>query len=200
MVKTWQGVANGILYSVQFSEVLDENEARRIAIRQVERPLGRLTAQQQYDALTDALRAEGRLVDSGITDRHSEASFRGFLVKVLEEMDRLRPWPEPPFDRLGLQEWERFADAVPIARLSLNMPDLQGKMRIPFGIPEGYDKSVSLLRLNSGDVIALVSDWWPGSEHTAVLAADNTGDPEEVVSKLIKAVPLDPDLVSLFVE
>ncbi|MEU7585662.1 hypothetical protein AB0A95_05100 [Micromonospora sp. NPDC049230] len=73
----WKGHINGILYGIQFEQVLDDSVVAWVASGVIE---GRYPGDRAatLDALDQALRSEVPLNDA-IETRHSEESIRAFL-------------------------------------------------------------------------------------------------------------------------
>lgn len=88
----WRGVNNGVLYSVQFAQELNDAQVDRIARWLLGQPLWELTQQQEYDALAEALRSDAQLTKL-IPEPHTENAYRDFLRRVLARLDQARPWP-----------------------------------------------------------------------------------------------------------
>ncbi|NGO13989.1 hypothetical protein G5C60_41965 [Streptomyces sp. HC44] len=95
------GVVVAILYCVQFSRELGESEVERIARMMLEQPFYDLTTEEEYASITAAL-AEDSWDRDLSWQPHDESSVRDFLRRLLERLDELRPWREPPFRALGL--------------------------------------------------------------------------------------------------
>jgi hypothetical protein len=190
----WQGVNGGVLYSVQFAEKLDDATVDRIARWLLGQPLWELTQQQEYDALADALRSDAQLTEF-IPDRHTEEAYRDFLRRLLARLDQVRPWPELPFQMLGTSHWENFTGARAAARIGLSVKKIQERLhRIMARLTvEGTEREVLMLRLRSGDEVALVNPWWPGSADTAVLKRGQAISTEQLIAEFINCTGLDAD-------
>jgi|HubBroStandDraft_1064217.scaffolds.fasta_scaffold29208_4 hypothetical protein len=84
---SWRGLVNGILYMVIFSSGLDDIEADRVARYIGERPFGGMTAGQQRELLSAAVRAPRLAWDiDGALGGRGEDEVRGFLRKVAERL------------------------------------------------------------------------------------------------------------------
>jgi hypothetical protein len=196
-VAEWQGVNDGVLYCVQFARELDGAEVDRIAHWLLGQPLWDLTQQQEYDALADALRSDAQLTKF-IPEPHTEEAYRDFLRRVLARLDEARPWPELPFQELSISHWGNFAEARAAARITLSLKTVQERLhkfmaRLTI---EGIDREVLMLRLRSGDEVALVTPWWPGSTDTVVLKRANAGSAERLVAEFIKHTGFAADEVT----
>lgn len=193
-LEEWRPVVNGVLYSLQFREQLDNELAAHMAQRLIREPLAGLTAEQQHEALTAA-------VETGIEltrrhPEHPEDEVRRFLVDVLAEMDALRPWPEPPFEQIRLYRWADYSDEpVLIARLRISSAKTEHLVGVVLGNLSDIAKDGAFLRLKSGTVIALVARWWPDSNNVAVLTQGPCENPAAVVQELIESTELDTNRV-----
>jgi hypothetical protein len=83
-------------------------------------------------------------------------------------MDELRPWPTAPYVRLPLGDWPRFADARAIATVPVRMGDAEQKLLVSaHRLPGGGEPSVLMLRLGTGEEVALVGN--PGIKPVTLL-------------------------------
>ena len=190
----WHCVNGGVLYSVQFARELDGATVDRIARWLLSQPPWALTQQQEYDALADALRSDAQLTEF-IPEPHTEEAYRDFLRRLLARLDETRPWPELPFQVLDTPHWENFAGARAAARIGLSVKKLQERLhRIMVKLTiNGSDRNVLMLRLRSGDEVALVTPWWPGSTDTAVLKRGHASSAEQLIAEFINCTGLDAD-------
>jgi len=190
MAETWRSASNAVLYSVQFKRELDDAVVDRIARAVLKEPLWHLTPQQEYEALAEALQSDAQLTEL-IPDKHSEDAYRAFLRRLLARLDEARPWPELPFQELSTSRWESFASARPIGRISLGSMNMQERLHRGLAKIDDTDRQILMLRLRSGDEIALVTPWWPGSSDTALLQADAARSPEQVIAEFMNCTGLD---------
>ena len=189
--ESWRGAVNGVLYGVQFQETLTSDLASSVAPRLIKKPLAGLTAEQQLAALSTAADSGSDLTKL-IPEAHSEADFRAFLWLVIDQMETLRPWPEPPYTELNTTQWSDFTDPVLIARFPKSTPKAEGKLGTIFWRLEDIGKRAAVLQLKSGTVIALVARWWPES-NTLALLTQGQQDPEAVITELIESTNLTTD-------
>jgi hypothetical protein len=190
----WRGLVNAVLYTVQFDRALDDETVDRVARLLLENPLLGLTPEQEYAALAEALRS-GEPLTGDIPQPHSEEAVRDFLARLLNRLDTLRPWPEPPFRPLPISEWERFGGARPIARVHVWYIQAQERLRNGFDqVDTGRD--VLLLRLSSGAEVALVTPWWMGSDDLVLLQNSPDCSPEQVISEFMEATGFGGDEVT----
>lgn len=115
------GVVVAILYGLQFSRELSEQEAERIARMILEQQFSGLTTEEVYASVETAL-AEDSWERDLSWQPHDEPSVRDFLRRLLKRLDVLRPWQEPPFRALGLGRWEEFKRGTLLAHLRLDSP------------------------------------------------------------------------------
>jgi hypothetical protein len=195
-VAQWRGVNNGVLYSVQFAQDLDAAQVDRIARWLLRQPLWALTQQQEYDALADALRSDAQLTEL-IPDRHTEETYRDFLRRLLARLDEARPWPELPFQMLGVSHWVNFTGARAVARIGLSVKQIQERLHRNMArlTVAGTERRVLMLRLRSGDEVALVTPWWPGRADTVVLQGGHANSAEQVIAEFIHCAGFDADEV-----
>jgi hypothetical protein len=152
----WRPFVNGVLYQVQFEPELDAAVVDRVAQGLVSRPL----FEQPVETAVAALRAA---VDSGdtltamIPVRPGEQAARDFLRRLVDRLDRERPWPEPPFRVLDAAHWEQLRTAPPLARIELDWKDVDDRLHRVFTRVD--DLAVLVLQLGTGDRVAVVDDW-----------------------------------------
>jgi hypothetical protein len=188
---TWQALVNMLVYGVQFQEPTDElavEQARRL----VEKPVGTLTQQEQFDRLAQAVESSTDELRPLCPDTRSEPEIRMYLLKILETMDQLRPWAEPPLRHLDVREWSRFETAHPIGFIALSIFDIQPRIDEVFDAAPDDGRRVCLLSLKSGVEIALVANWWPESSNVAILTHSEQ-PPNEIVDELVAATRLEAE-------
>lgn len=193
MTELWQGTSNTVLYSIQAEPELNDAVVARIARALLEHPLSDLTPEQEYAGLAEALQSGAQLTEF-MPGRHSEEQYRDFLRRLLTRLDALRPWPEPPFRPLDMSHWDSFAGAQPMARLSSDYLNIQERLHRAF--TKTGDQEVLMLRLKSGDEVALVNPWWPESSDTAILHRDPGRNPEQVLAAFLDATPFTSDEIT----
>jgi hypothetical protein len=189
-------LVNGVLYRVQFRRTLDDRTVDWITRAILERPILRQTRDEQYEMLVTALRSSTQLTGHiPLYFPHDEQDVRDFLARVVCRLDALRPWPELPFLRLDVAQWQTFADARPIARIHLRYVKVQERLHAIFdGVEDGHE--VVLLRLKSGAEVALVTPWGGESDDVAVLQRDRRRAPRQVLTEFLSATGFDHDEVT----
>jgi len=178
----------------QFSAALDQVEVRRVSAALLEKPLGNLTPEQEYRALTDALES-GQELDTVVKVKHAPAEVRSFLSKVVAELDAMRPWPLPPVRELPIAQWSNSASVGPIAQIAVGWPAIEARLGKIFKRLENGQGV--LVALRSGSELALI---WPsraGKAATDVfsLGQDRTGS--AIVQELIDATSLTADEIAI---
>lgn len=196
----WRDVVDALLFSVQFERELTDDLADRRAHALIEEPLHGLTPEQGYEAVSEALRSGEQLTGFLPTQiRHTEQDFREFLGRVRGRMDAVRPWPELPFLALDDSRWSEFTGGRAIARIGARLPEVQERLHRIFGSVEGQGRElrVLMLRLKSGDEVALVRPWWPNSQDFAVLQRpDSERSSQDVLAAFLDATGYTPGEVS----
>ncbi|MQA86276.1 MAG: hypothetical protein GEV03_16985 [Streptosporangiales bacterium] len=197
-------VIGTLLYTVKFED-LDDTLVDRRARALIEEPLVDLTAADEYQAIVEALQSSATLTDviklpDPCRDRHSEQGFRDFLSRLLARMDTLRPWPEAPHRPLDGSPWESAKSLWVIGRISMDYVDAQRRLNYVFRAGTQGDRKVHLviLKLRSGDELALVAPWWPDSDHVAVLSRERPWRPRELLAALIDGTRFRSDEVELW--
>lgn len=164
------GVVTAILYCVQFSPELDDGEVERIAAMVLERPFYDLTVEEQY-AGVEAVLAATVWEDDPSWQPHGEAAVRDFLRRLLQRLDALRPWQEPPYRSLALERWEEYRSGRLLAHVRLYAPPqdpLFSRLRPVPG--DEHQLRAALLRLRSGDEVALVAPPLSGAGDAVLMA------------------------------
>lgn len=178
----WRPPVDGLAYAVQFDEELTGELAAHHAQRLLDKPVDPFTQQEQYDALTYAA-AEGNDLGRFAAGGHSEVDLRDFVSKVVDEMDRQRPWTPPPLQPLRLERWSELAGAPPVAALRLSVTDAMQRLRYTFDDDPDEGREICLLGLANGFEIVLVADYWPESGNMAVLT--HAAEPQQVIEYLL---------------
>ncbi|NBE80767.1 hypothetical protein [Micromonospora rubida] len=192
MTADWRGPVDQLLYSVMFDSVLDDAVVARTARTVLD---GRsLTAGPgaYVDAIGAALSSDARLAESFDTP-HDEAAFRDFLGRLRHRLEQLRPWPEPAYVRLPVEQWLTFGAARPVAQLGQSLMAVQDRLAQRFERLPGDDGRYGLLlRLNSGHTVAVVGSYQPGP---VTLLQRGPGDPATVIAAFQAATGLDRSLI-----
>ncbi|MFF3941507.1 hypothetical protein [Streptomyces phaeofaciens] len=190
------GVVMGILYCVQFSRELGDAEVGRIAGMVLEQPLYDLTVEEQYAAVAAAVAADAWDQDLS-WQPHAEPEVRDFLRRVLERLDAARPWREPPMRALGFDRWEQYKRGTLLAHVrlySLSQDRLHARLRTVPGDPDGLRGVV--LRLRSGDEVALVAPPLPDGHDAVLLAVAPHRPAAEVIEAFLTHTEYERERVS----
>jgi hypothetical protein len=176
----WRAANDDILWKSMFvreltDAVVDHGARDLIASRYADK-----SPRFYYDGIEAALRSDEVLTAAHQTP-HSEPVFRDFLRRIRERMDDLRPWPTAPYARLPLDDWPRFADARAVATVPVRMGDAEQKLLVSaHRLPGGGEASVLMLRLGTGQEVALVGT--PGIRPVTLLhrgSVDGDGPGED---------------------
>ncbi|MCL6669164.1 hypothetical protein [Streptomyces panaciradicis] len=164
------GVVTAILYCVQFSPELNDAEVERIADMVLERPFYDLAVEEEYAGI-EAVLAAPDWEDDLSWQPHAEAAVRDFLRRLLQRLDALRPWREPPFRSLESNRWEEYRTGRLLAHVRLYPPPqdpLFSRLRPVPG--DEHELRATLLRLRSGDEVALIAPPSSGTGDAALMA------------------------------
>jgi hypothetical protein len=194
----WQFANQVILYSVLGETSPGEARLARVAKRAVEHPDAYLTTEEIYAGIAEALRSDTQLTESLPGTKPSEQEYRAFLGRLLDRLDTMRPWPEPPFRILDPSRWQDLGQMPLTARIRLDLLLLQQRLHRVFG--HVGNREVLALRLKTGTEVALVAHWWRGSDDIALLQRDPDLPPGQVAEEFRDATGLTPGEVTLLDE
>ncbi|GAA1652979.1 hypothetical protein ACFQY4_21260 [Catellatospora bangladeshensis] len=172
----WHGPVNQLLYCLTLDRQLTDEVVDRVARLAVERGALRLGPQAYHDAATRALAAGADLTE--LPMEHDQQARADFLRRFTARLDELRPWPETGFVKQDAAQWASFARAVPVARLDAPVIDVRNVLRERFDRigAEGEDLYALILRLGTGETVALLGSYAAGQRVT--LLQRDPGDPE----------------------
>jgi hypothetical protein len=163
----WREASDDILWKSMFVRDLTDTVVDHGARDLIASPYADKSAGFYYDGIKAALRSDEVLTAAHRTP-HAEPVFRDFLRRIRDRMDELRPWPTPPYVRLPLDDWPRFADARAVATVPVRMGDAEQKLLVSaHRLPGGGEASVLMLRLGTGEEVALVGN--PGIKPMTLL-------------------------------
>lgn len=196
----WRGVVNGVLYGVLFDRVLDETVVERVVRYLVERPLYDQPVADTVATLRAGLDS-GAPLNGTLEVPHGEQDVRDFLTRVLAGLDRVGPVPEPRYRWLDRWEWDGAETGTPIARINLDWKDISDRLERHFHHDNG--SAVLVLRLVSGDRIAIVDDWripWnpdpPFTPGESLLLYAGPGSPADVLAAFTAASGLSAEEIT----
>lgn len=173
----WRGPVNQVLYCITLDRQLSEEVVDRVAHLAVARGALRLGPQAYHDAASRALAADADLTE--LPMEHDQQARADFLRRFTARLDELRPWPEAGFTKLdAAAQWPSFARAVPVARLDAPVIDVRNVLRERFDRigAEGEDLYALILRLGTGETVALLGSYAAGQRVT--LLQRDPGDAE----------------------
>ncbi|MBU3066502.1 hypothetical protein KO481_33895 [Nocardia sp. NEAU-G5] len=118
---------------------------------------------------------------------HSGTTMLAFLRRVLAELERRRPWPEPALAQADIEDWPSTGSGLPIAWLRLPLPLVEQAVNASFEQVPGPDMPLLVLRLRTGQLVALIGAPGPAPDRFLVLLpdAENQQDPAEVIDHLV---------------
>lgn len=167
-----RGVLNQLLYPIDGAPDLSDATAARLVDNMID---GRLFSASVADfaaAIDHTLRAGALDPETAETSRrYTEPELLEFLRRVTRQLDARLPWPVPRFTKLDVSQWDTFGDAPAIARIDRPTHQITGVVGYPFDhVPAGEAKlPVLILRLHTGDVIALMGSVDPRSTSFTLL-------------------------------
>lgn len=193
----WQAVTMTLLYTAQF-ERLDDALVQRRATALLEEPVADFSPEDEHRAISDALRSDATLTEA-IPEPHGEDEFRDFLQRLLDRMDAMRPWQNPPHRALSTSRWNDYRNARVVGRVRKRYGDIQSKINYIFrSVQDGGRKiRVVVLLLRSGDEVALAAPWWAGAEDVAVLTQGYARTAEDVMAALVDGTQLTSEEIEV---
>ncbi|MFI9504709.1 hypothetical protein [Nocardia sp. NPDC052566] len=116
----------------------------------------------------------------------TEEQILDFLGRLVAELDRRRPWPEPALVPVDPQTWPSIGSSVPIGWVDMAISDLEWAVKAGFADVAEGDNPLLVLRMRGGQLVALVGDEEPNPFRFLVLLpdAENQHDPAEVAAYL----------------
>lgn len=192
---------NTLCYTLQFaSELSDPAILARTADGMINHVGYRDPVEDFYRALTETTR-RGALDQTALEMArvHSEAELLAFFAALIRTLDERRPWPAPLFVKLEADPWPTSGWTQPIARLRIPRYRLEGRVNHIFdAVPPGQP-SVLILRMRSGEVVALVGapTTDPSQPETTeyALLQRYPGNPAEVIAHFCAYSGIDPTTV-----
>ncbi|WP_446221743.1 hypothetical protein ACTWPB_17765 [Nocardia sp. IBHARD005] len=193
-MSNWQGIVNSILYSVQFESELNDGVVNRIAYALLTEPLSSLTPDDEYQSLSDGLAADTPLPNA-VPMRQESTELREFLSRVVARMDNMRPWPELPYHRLPEDSISDFKNAIPIARISSSVNDIETSISRGFYWGTEFGTFIPL-KMSSGRVIGMFTPFWDDSDDIVLVDATREPDPSGAIDELLSVTRLDSSKVT----
>jgi hypothetical protein len=150
----WRGYINQITHGADLRAPIDDSLLNRLADELVRQRLFALPVADYYQAATEALRSRDHL---GSDDGQDESAVRDLLTRLIEALDSRRPWPEPPFKALPVDEAFTLTSDALIGRIPILPRDIEGRLNRKFSKrePDGRDGEFIALRLRTGQLVVL---------------------------------------------
>ncbi|MGX1772561.1 hypothetical protein ACWIGW_10635 [Nocardia brasiliensis] len=190
-------MVDAVLDEIEDAQALGTPNVRRIGTALLERPLCSLTAEEQYQALADALDSGLRITRSRST-AYSENEARDLIVAIVSALDELRPWPVPALRPLTENRWTEFARATVLAHLDIPWPQVEAALGQTFHrAPDGTGQYLPA-KLRSGAEIGFL---WSGETHqqgTLIVALDVRGSREAIAEELATSTGIEPEDITMF--
>jgi hypothetical protein len=192
----WQDAVNEILFGLTYTDEITDETVRWNADSAVQYTTLTLGPEVYYQAIVDALASGERLDGLGQLPQFNQGQIAGFLRALANQLDTLRPWPEPKFRQLEVDTWMTFRHAVPIARLTASIPEVTDILQKGFRPPRGAESGmkVLMLKLATGETVALVGSYSRGDEVT--LLSDATRDAAEIIDHFTEATGFPSDQIT----
>lgn len=121
-----------------------------------------------------------------LAEGFTEDQILDFLRRLVAELDRRRPWPEPALVPVDPQTWPSLGSSVPIGWVDLVIADLEWAVKAAFAdVPDG-DNPLLVLKMRGGQLVALVGDEEPNPSRFLILLPDaaDQQDPTVVIDYL----------------
>lgn len=188
--------------SAQYApDLMDEELVAQAADDLIDRVSYRATVADFHPVFVRAV-TTGTLPPAALAtaENHSETTILSFLRRLLDELERRRPWPEPPLVQVDPREWPALGGSTPIAWVDLPLPLVEEATRASFADAAGAalpDAEIPLLvlRLRTGDLVALVGERSHTPSRFVILlpGADARQDPAVVIEYLVRytGLPLE---------
>ncbi|MFD8247876.1 hypothetical protein [Nocardia sp. NPDC059691] len=145
------------------------------------------TVEEFYPALAQAVSAQ-TVPDPAVeaADGVDRDEILGFFARLLAELDRRRPWPGPVTVAVDPRTWPTPGSSRLIGWLDIGISALEWAVKAGFAAVPDDDQAVLVLRLRSGQLIALVGEQDPDPARFMVLLPDLDGqqDPVAVIAYL----------------
>lgn len=186
-----RGVVDAVLYSVQFDDLESPRTVQKIADMTVARPFLDANPEDVYQALVEGLRSGDQLTSS-IPNGHAEAVFRRFLGAVVERLNGMRPWPDPPVRWLPQDRFDDFANGVVIGVSHRPVWRIEQVLGRVFQRRNDSQQAFLLMRLRSGAEVGFIAPFWPDSGSIAILTTGRERAAEEVLGELLECTDLEP--------
>ncbi|MFD9551964.1 hypothetical protein ACFWBG_31685 [Nocardia salmonicida] len=134
------------------------------------------TVEQFYPALAHAV-AAGALPATTVelAGGFTEDRILDFLGRLVTELDRRRPWPDPALVSIDPRQWPSLGASTPIGWVDITITDLEWAVKAPFADVAEDDQPLLVLRMRDGQLVALVGEPEPYPTRFLVLLPDLAG-------------------------
>jgi hypothetical protein len=196
MASDWRGPINQLLYSLTFANAIHQEMITFNGGSAVQYTTLELGPDVYYQAIDRALASGEKLDAVSLLPQFDQAHIEDFLRGVSARLDELRPWPVPKTRRLDAGAWEKFKHARQIARLETSVVGVTDLLQKGFRDVGGFQPGmhVLMLRLRTGETVALLGAYGPG-ERVALLT-DAANDPAEVIEHFVSATGFPADKIT----
>lgn len=150
----WRGLVNQMTYGWEIGDLVDDEAIGRIVREMLLQRMFRSPAEHYYLAAVQAL-------ESGLPipsyDGQSEPGLRNLLVRIVAELDRQRPWTEPPFCITSLHpsDISEFVEPPIVGVVPISSNAVSDVVHASFYDVPFDRKMVLTLRLQTGAEVAL---------------------------------------------
>jgi hypothetical protein len=119
----WFGYVNQMLYGLDLEREVPDARIDPLATELIEPRFPSRPVATYYRAAVSALESTDWAAD-GMYGYGDEQAMRVVLTRLISALDARRPWPEPPFYRIDLDEWPRLAKAPKVATAPIPLSEL----------------------------------------------------------------------------
>lgn len=197
MTPDWRGPVTQLLYSLSFSNDIDDEIINFNGDSAVQYSTLELGPEVYHHAIESALASGEPLDDMALLPQFQQVQIAAFLRGVSARLDELRPWQYPEFRRVDVDDVDaHFEHAVKIARLDASLvevTDLLQKGFRPFGASRP-GMQVLTLSLRTGETVTLSGSY--GLDERVFLSTDGSNDPAETMAHFISATGFPSDKVA----
>ncbi|OBK21239.1 hypothetical protein A5634_10530 [Mycobacterium asiaticum] len=148
------GYIHHLTYGADLRARLDDSLLNRLTDELIRQRFFTLPVADFYWAAVDALNS-GEHLASG--DDQDDGTVRDLLARLIKALDDRRPWPEPAFKALPVDETLNFMNTPLIACMSILPRDVEARLSRSFSKrePGGRDGEFIALRLRTGQQVVL---------------------------------------------
>ncbi|MGS2810860.1 hypothetical protein [Nocardia sp. MW-W600-9] len=137
------------------------------------------TVAEFYPALAQAVSARSIPAPAlESANKFTEEQILDFLGRLVAELDRRRPWPDPALVPVDPRTWPSMGSSVPVGWVDIVISDLEWAVKADFEIAPDDDNALLVLRMRGGQLIALVGEDDPNPARFLVLLPDVDGRSE----------------------